>query len=48
MTPEEIKADLLEQKRDIKNALKAGVSPTRSGVDWRKVLEEIDAQLKVL
>lgn len=42
------KADLLEQKRDIKNALKGGISPTRSGFDWNKRLKEIDEQLKEL
>lgn len=42
------KADLLEQKRDIKNALKGGMSPTRSGFDWRKRLKEINEQLKEL
>ena len=46
MTPEEIKADLREQKRDIQNALKRGISPTRSGYDWRARLREIDQQLK--
>ena len=45
MTPQEIKADLREQKRDIKNALKRGVSPFRSGVDWHKRIKEIDRQL---
>ena len=42
------KTDLLEQKRDIKNALKGGISPTRSGFDWHKRLHEIDEQLKEL
>ena len=46
MTPEEIKADLREQKRDIQNGLKSGILPTRSGVDWHKRLAEIDRQLR--
>ncbi len=46
MTPQEIKADLREQKRDIKNGIESGVlSPSRSGVDWSKRLAEIDRQL---
>ena len=49
MTPEEIKADLLVQKRDIENGLKSGaLSPFRSGVDWRGRLREIDQQLREL
>ena len=40
MTPEEIKTDLREQKRDIQNALKLGLPPVhrRTGYDWRKRL----------
>ena len=48
MTPEEIKADLREQKRDIENALKRRKDPMRSGRDWRKRLQEIDRQLNEL
>ena len=50
MTPEEIKADLREQKRDIENGLRRGVKPIhpRTGYDWRARLREIDQQLKDL
>ena len=45
---EETKADLREQKRDIENALKRGMSPVhpRTGYDWRGRLKEIDRLLK--
>ena len=45
MTPEEIKADLREQKRSIQSALKRWKNPMRSGYDWRGRLQEIDRQL---
>ena len=48
MTPEEIKADLREQKRDILNGLNSGVLrpiEPRTGHNWFKRLAEIDQQL---
>ena len=50
MTPNEIKADLREQKRDIESALKRGMSPVhrRTGYDWRKRLAEINQQLSTI